>query len=123
MAFFLCKNSDGPPQKENRENNKDLVKVINEMLDEEEPRPRNVELYFYLWKVHDISTVNQCFSVTVTVAASWIEDKPLDNFSYDDFERVHIERRGARPTFDSYVSCMPPSHVETSSTSTDEHIK
>ena len=38
--------------------------------------PREVGVYFYLWRVHEIDTVQQRFSVTVTLSFTWVEDDP-----------------------------------------------
>lgn len=43
--------------------------------------PREVELYFYLWRVHNVDTVSQSFKVDITFNASWIEDNVKVNIT------------------------------------------
>jgi hypothetical protein len=41
--------------------------------------PREVDLQFYLWRVHSIETVAQTFCITLTLTISWKEDNVREN--------------------------------------------
>ena len=75
--------------KEDEANNAHMVQYIKEELrnkvSEGRNFPREVEIYFYLWRIHHIDTVAQSFSISITVSLSWIEDDAFKNFkSFED---------------------------------------
>lgn len=75
---------------EDEANNAHMVQYIDEVLREKvsegQNYPREVEIYFYLWRIHHIDTVAQSFSISVTVSLSWIEDDAHKNFKSETFE-------------------------------------
>jgi hypothetical protein len=57
-----------------------IQEILNRKAQDNSSYPREVQIYFYLWKVHNIDTVAQSFSVTITASATWVEDDTKKNF-------------------------------------------
>lgn len=68
--------------------NAHMAQEIKEMFEEKDKKksgmntglyPRRVNIWFHLWKLRDIETVDESFTVDLTLSASWIEDDLENN--------------------------------------------
>ena len=76
-----CKITDSENIDEDKANNLHRVQYIKDELLNGAKKPREVEIYFYLWKLHEIDTVGQSFTITITTSLTWIEDNTEKNFN------------------------------------------